>query len=603
MTRFITFICISAIGLLASAALAQTDTTFTYQGRLLDGGNPATGPHDFDVRLWDAASGGSQIGLTLTFPAVPVEVGLFTLELDFGANVFDNSNRWLELTVNTVLLSPRQPVTRVPYAIQTRGIFVDEDQDVGIGTTRPTSPLHVRLTTVGQAVRIESTDPTNNFTALGVTHTGSAPAMLAWNTGTGHAGEFRVFSPNNAAALRGLNQGAGNAGLFEITNAANSAPAIYAQTNGASGTAVFGRATATSGLTTYGGRFESDVPGGRGVSGYATASTGAGTGVYGRSDSSIEGRGVRGHATATSGNTRGGDFKSDSTNGIGVFGWAPATSGTTRGVVGQSNSNSGRGVYGQAVSSTGVTYGVYGLSQSPEGRGVLGIATSSTGLAYGVLGETQSTSGSAAGVYGRVNSFSPGPNSAAVRGENRGRGASGIGVHGTQNGSGWGVYGRAPDGIGVRGSGGEYDFYAAGPGTNYGSGSSIRWKSNVRNIDQPLEKVARLRGVYFDWDAEHGGHHDLGMIAEEVGEVLPEIVNYEENGIDAIGMDYSKMTPLLVEAVNALRSEKNRQLAEKDEQITELRAANTALESRMAQLEEALMQLAQQVTAQQGDQQ
>ena len=36
-------------------------------------------------------------------------------------------------------------------------------------------------------------------------------------------------------------------------------------------------------------------------------------------------------------------------------------------------------------------------------------------------------------------------------------------------------------------------------------------------------------------------------------------VIYEENGIDAIGMDYSKMTPLLVEAVNALRDEKNDQ--------------------------------------------
>ena len=51
------------------------------------------------------------------------------------------------------------------------------------------------------------------------------------------------------------------------------------------------------------------------------------------------------------------------------------------------------------------------------------------------------------------------------------------------------------------------------------------------------------------------GAHDVGFIAEEVGEVLPEIVVYEENGIDAVGLDYSKMTPLLVEAVNAMRKE------------------------------------------------
>lgn len=57
--------------------------------------------------------------------------------------------------------------------------------------------------------------------------------------------------------------------------------------------------------------------------------------------------------------------------------------------------------------------------------------------------------------------------------------------------------------------------------------------------------------MYFDWDEEHGGHHDVGMIAEEVGKVLPEIVVYEENGIDADGMDYSKLTPLLVEVAKA----------------------------------------------------
>jgi len=47
----------------------------------------------------------------------------------------------------------------------------------------------------------------------------------------------------------------------------------------------------------------------------------------------------------------------------------------------------------------------------------------------------------------------------------------------------------------------------------------------------------------------------VGMIAEEVGQVLPEIVQYEEDGIYTSGMDYSKLTPLLVEAVKALKKE------------------------------------------------
>jgi hypothetical protein len=105
-------------------------------------------------------------------------------------------------------------------------------------------------------------------------------------------------------------------------------------------------------------------------------------------------------------------------------------------------------------------------------------------------------------------------------------------------------------------------------------------------LSDPLAKLAQLRGVYFDWDEEHGGQHDLGMIAEEVGAVLPEIVNYEENGIDAIGMDYSKMTPLLVEAVNALRVEKN-------SEIIALRTENESLRDRLASLERIVEQLTQ----------
>ena len=116
------------------------------------------------------------------------------------------------------------------------------------------------------------------------------------------------------------------------------------------------------------------------------------------------------------------------------------------------------------------------------------------------------------------------------------------------------MYGHASgsSGQGVRGYGAAYDFYAANPSSvNYGSSSSIRWKRNIIEIDNPLDKLLELRGVYFDWDEEHGGCHDVGCIAEEVGKVLPEIVVYEENGIDADGMDYSKLTPLLVEATKA----------------------------------------------------
>ena len=59
--------------------------------------------------------------------------------------------------------------------------------------------------------------------------------------------------------------------------------------------------------------------------------------------------------------------------------------------------------------------------------------------------------------------------------------------------------------------------------------------------------MKRLRGVHFDW--KEGGQHDIGMIAEEVGGVIPEVVSYEANGKDARSLDYARLVAVLVEAV------------------------------------------------------
>lgn len=108
---------------------------------------------------------------------------------------------------------------------------------------------------------------------------------------------------------------------------------------------------------------------------------------------------------------------------------------------------------------------------------------------------------------------------------------------------------------GVLGAGTDYDFLASGAGVDYGTSSSIRWKSNVTPIPNALAKIDSIRGVYFTWDEKHGGGQAVGFIAEEVGMVMPEIVVYEKNGIDANGMDYSKITPLLLQAIKELKAE------------------------------------------------
>jgi hypothetical protein len=89
-------------------------TAFTYQGQLKDGASPATGVYDMTFRIFDAESVGNQVGADLPQAGTTVTDGLFTVSLDFGAGMFDGMPRWLEIEVNTVVLSSRQALTATP---------------------------------------------------------------------------------------------------------------------------------------------------------------------------------------------------------------------------------------------------------------------------------------------------------------------------------------------------------------------------------------------------------------------------------------------------------------------------------------------------------
>jgi hypothetical protein len=99
--------------------------------------------------------------------------------------------------------------------------------------------------------------------------------------------------------------------------------------------------------------------------------------------------------------------------------------------------------------------------------------------------------------------------------------------------------------------------------------SDIRLKTNVVTIENALDKVKRLRGVYFDWI--ESGEHSLGMIAQEVEEVLPELVftnteckTFTEEVISVTKtLDYSKITSVLIEAIK----EQQKQIEEQNKRI------------------------------------
>ena len=82
--------------------------------------------------------------------------------------------------------------------------------------------------------------------------------------------------------------------------------------------------------------------------------------------------------------------------------------------------------------------------------------------------------------------------------------------------------------------------------------SDERLKDNISNIPNALEKVESLRGVEFDWNDNQEVYegHDIGVIAQDVEKVLPEIVENRDNGYKAV--KYEKLTAVLIEAVKEL---------------------------------------------------
>jgi hypothetical protein len=88
--------------------------------------------------------------------------------------------------------------------------------------------------------------------------------------------------------------------------------------------------------------------------------------------------------------------------------------------------------------------------------------------------------------------------------------------------------------------------------------SDERLKNNIELIENPLDKVSQLNGVTFDWkqgfdDVHNYEGHDIGVIAQNVLDIVPEITKLNEiNGY--YGVRYEKFTPLLIEAIKELSS-------------------------------------------------
>ncbi len=235
---------------------APLGTEFAYQGQLKEAGVPVDGSADFEFTLWDAESGGDQIGWPVSLRQVDVVNGLFTVQLDFGGSAFEGDARWLEITVTypsgsgiPTTLSPRQPLTAAPYALYalsgpgSGGLWAANGDDiyntnsgnVGIGISDPSHRLHVE--------------------------SAGAEAVFGENTASGGVG------------LRGLSSDFEGGGF-----------GVRGDSYGTTGIGVFGIAAMTTGINcgVYG---QSQSQTGRGVYGLANNAAGANYGVYGKTNS------------------------------------------------------------------------------------------------------------------------------------------------------------------------------------------------------------------------------------------------------------------------------------------------------------------------------
>ena len=101
---------------------------------------------------------------------------------------------------------------------------------------------------------------------------------------------------------------------------------------------------------------------------------------------------------------------------------------------------------------------------------------------------------------------------------------------------------------------GTYAGYVTSNGFN--SYSDIRLKINIKNIIDPLGKISKINGVTFDWKNKksRGSRKQIGLIAQEVLEIVPEAVNLDE-ATGSYSVNYSRMIALSIEAIKELKKE------------------------------------------------
>lgn len=523
---------IALLSIVPSAA-AQSSTSFTYQGELGTTGAPYTGLADLRYRLYDAATGTTQVGSQIDAPNTTVTNGRFTADLDFGSAFDAAQPLWLEIDVRTpagsgpyTTLSPRQRIAAAPLAqaildipLSPRGSqTLDQDQSKNPGLSG------IDLSAVAPCWQSFTAGKSGMFDRVDVWSTYATDEQLTVTVRSGFGeggqalGTTTVSVPSGlvAVALPNIPIAAGSIYTIELSGH------VLLESSDVPIPGSRGRCNGTD----FNWRFRTFVTPFRGMpitaSNAVTAVTSLSS-LTANTASAVPWSGVSGVPTNVSG----------------AFSpWSTATNGISY------------------LSSVGVgTATPLSVLHVKSNAGVLNIE----GADHAFIQFYPFGFGSGRKAY----IGTPSANSIDFTVANQISGGT-LNLQGTN----------------VRIVG------------NFINNSDARDKHDVRAIDNALALVQQLHGVRYLWnDHSLGGEplppgQQLGFLAQEVEKVLPQAVATSADGRK--GVSYVSIVPLLVEAIKQQQTQLEAALAKRDAVAARLAAENAELKARLDRIERQL---------------
>ncbi len=596
-TWLATFLATLTLALLLGAGTAQAQTTsFTYQGRLNDGGNPANGTYDFQFKLFDLLAAGTQLGAG-TLEDVVVSSGVFTVTLDFGAAAFPGADRFLDIGVRPgpsigafTTLTPRLLVTATPYTIKSLNASsadalsaacvgcVPNAQISGLAGSKITGAIPVAGVPAGSANYIQNTTVQQAASNFNISGNGTLGGNLTVTTGTlsGNGSGLTNLSAANIAAGT-LPIARGGTGITSSPSAAGQ----FLRSSGAGAWAVTG--LAASDLPSGNGNYIQNTTVQQAASNFSISGNGliggnAGIGIA----SPLAKLDIGGHAALN-------DFMlrlrigSDANHGLlyssvadgpefrafGGFIWKNGAGGATErmrltaaGNLGIGAPTPARRLHVQDGSGAGgngavIQIGAQALGADPK-LVSFGDTCGGNGCVY--LGEEDADDRMVlrAGLI-RIKNASVEPE-----------------THLTQD------------------LGGPMNHWRFVYIQNFITPSDARLKEGVTNLRYGLHELLQLRPVTFLWKDRRDGRTNLGLIAQEVEKVLPEVVERSADPAAPLGMNYTGLLPVMIKAIQeqqaALASLQVENAALKG-QNENLQLHNAALAGRLTALEQTMLKL------------